>query len=368
MIESDEEFSGGNEEDEIMREATVEEQKPVAKKMRRAPSTPSDRMEVDPDASMDVDIDGSDIPQRAASSSKPAKRKRRRSAAAFSSGDDGDDGNPVGGDDDDDDFREAKTQLSDDDFDANLPRARSKPVRAKIATWKVRDSEEALSNRKTTKKNASAAKSAKGKAAAAKKDKEKEVISVKDERKPIEALSTNAPPKLSRSQSASKQIKQRAKSQTKEDVRDEDAPVDIFDEPVPLPSAKDEGPSTSALASTPATAPAVPPKKKLPTIRKNKPVASGSGSGTPVLASVPGKPDIKPLGIAIPRVPATSDFDLRDAGAWASIFKQVRLHIQSIRYHIINSIDIAGQLYTALWLKPEGEGGRETKRAIQNAR
>ncbi|KAF7976300.1 hypothetical protein HWV62_6997 [Athelia sp. TMB] len=317
VIESEDEHSGGADEDETMREADMEEQRPAAKRIRRAQSTPSDGMQVDEqDANMDVDIDGLDnVPLPAASTSK-AKGKRRRSSTAFS----GDDGDFVaGGDDDDDNFRDAKIQLSDDDFDPGLPRAHSKPVRAKIATWKVRDGEEQSAPRKPAKKAAPAAKSAKGRAAA-KKEKEKETILVKDERKQVEPPATTAPPKLSRSQSSSKLAKQRSKSQTIEEPKDEDAPVDIFDEPVAAASPKQEASPPPA----PAPAPVAVPKKKLPTIRKNKPAASGSGTPTAgkAGASNPTNPDTKPLGIAVPRPAATSDFDLRDKGAWASIFKQ----------------------------------------------
>lgn len=321
MIESDDEHSGDADEDETMREAGMEEERPAAKRMKRAPSTPSDGMEVDQrDASMDVDIDGPENVALPTASASKAKGKRRRSSTAFSSGDDGD--FAAGGDDDDDDFRDAKTQLNDDDFDPELPRAHSKPVRAKIATWKVRDGEEQAAPRKAAKKAAPAAKSAKGKAAA-KKEKEKETILVKDERKQADPP---APPKLSRSQSSSKLAKQRSKSQAIEEAKDEDAPVDIFDEPVAAASPKDEGSPPSAPAPAPASAPVVPPKKKLPTIRKNKPAASGSGTPTTGKAGVnnSANPDTKPLGIAVPRPAATSDFDLRDKGAWASIFKQVR--------------------------------------------
>lgn len=346
-----------------MHEVGMEAQRPATKRVRRGRSTPVDDMSMDIDAhdtNMDVDIDGEDdLPETsvsAARNSKTSAAKRRRSAAAFSSDDGGfgeaatADDRTSGGDDDDFrdtpsprhqdvDFRDASSprhQLNDGDFDPGLPPVRSKPVRAKTATWKVRNGEDLPTNRKVAKKSVTAAKAGKGKAV--KKEKEREIM-VKDERK--DPPLTDAP-KLSRAHSSSKDVKQRSKSQIKDEIKDEDVPVDIFDEPIAsAPEIKPEEEHSPPPAPAPVAA--LPPKKKLPPIRKHKPVASGSNTSTPSQAPVPPPKAPVPsastssaaastasaisdklLGIAKPRKqPGSADFDLRDTKAWEAIFKQV---------------------------------------------
>lgn len=327
---------------------------PAAKRARRSHST-VDEMEVDPP-------EASSAPAARTAKPKKASSGKKRRAAVLSS--------------DDDDFVDAATHagnrdrrgssplpsldVSDGDYDYDLPAARSNPVRQKNPTWKVRDAGGSVSvsgngNRVragTAAKGGGgmgASKIGKGKAV----KKESKEITMKDERKgtrtPPVKRETSAPNGQARAQSKESQPQVRSrlqvKKEDKEDTEAHDVPLDIINDPAPSSPAvlvNNEDPMQPAPASVTVPAPAatLPKKIKLPTIRKNKAPSAGTGTGTgtstptqtqgkqpPALTSTtPGAPtsdmSAAPAG-GTRKVPGTSDFDLRDKSAWASIFKQV---------------------------------------------
>lgn len=72
--------------------------------------------------------------------------------------------------------------------------------------------------------------------------------------------------------------------------------------------------------------PGVAPKRKLPTIKKNKPpaIATPAGDRSPIAAlQTPANKDKR----AVPTTISHSDFDLRDSGIYDSLFKGVSCHL-----------------------------------------
>jgi len=368
-------------------------QRPSAKRARRSYSA-ADSMEVDDEGESEIEVDVPEsFPAPAARKVKPSKKpvsgKKRRAAVLSSDEED----NEV--EEDDDEFMEAATQstdpritqssplpsldLSDGDYDHDLPAARSKPVRQKNPTWKVRDAGGPSTGNGNGGRNGGGTKA--GKAAKAggastgprvaktkPVKKESKEISMKDERKtktPPVKRETSAPKIQAGAQSKESQSVSRAQLQVKKEVKKEtkveDIPVDIVNDsfpppsPVVAPPLKKEEPTPPPPTAAPAPATVPPKKTKYPTIKKNKPPGSAAAAATatttatstttetqpqakpPPPPPVPSSATTAPPSIldkaAVPSTtatgaartaPATADFDLRDKSAWASIFKQVR--------------------------------------------
>lgn len=315
------------------REASTDRYGHVAKRARRSCST-ADSMDLNGEDAMDVKMK---------STKKHVSVKKRR-AAVLSSEEEGDDVDVDAEREDDEEFMDAATQsthldggqgssplpsldLSDADYDGDLLAARSKPVRRKNPSWKVRNGGVAaigIGARKgtavsVTAKSEGRMKVPKGKGKPAKKE-EKE-IAMKDERK------SSGPPAIKREPSASKAhppARPHSQVQPKEESPLSSPPPPAAPShrlaPTALPKTEDPSPP-------PAPAPTPPKKVKLPTIRKNKPPGAATlpPKPPPPAAAPSASGADKPVVTPVVRKPAaTADFDLRDKGAWASIFKQVR--------------------------------------------
>lgn len=189
------------------------------------------------------------------------------------------------------------------------------------------------------------AKGSKGKAGKDK-DKEKEIM-IKDERK----LATPGSPLPSASQTQASDLF----------AEDESS--------VPPPSAVEP----SAVADHSTLPPSEPAKKrKLPTIKKNKPAASGATSTPSQSTTAPSKPPLASddmTKIVAPsnqqRKPAAlmgaTDFDLRDKSVYAELFKGVRrLDI----FAFIHTYHFPGwRQYSPVWSQQERKGRRTPERA-----
>jgi hypothetical protein len=329
-------------------------------------------MDVDGDSASEMDVPESSGAAAARTVKAPASGKKRR-AAVFSSDEE---------EDDDDDSMDVATQstdprqqgssplapqdLSDRDYDHDLPAARSKPVRQKTATWKVRDAGGPAGNggpkAKAAKADAGGTKAVKTKPV---KKESKETL-VKDERKKTKTppVIASAPKTQARAQSKESQSQSRALK--KKETKVEDVPVDDPAPPSSPPFKKEE----------PSPPPALPKKTKYPTIKKNKvpgpqtqtqvkpPPPASSSTTAAATAGAPDKADVPSAATATtaaaagaPRkTPATADFDLRDKSAWASIFKQV-IFCHSIGTEILICIRRVGRLHVRVLLD-----GRRRKR------
>jgi hypothetical protein len=401
----------------------------VAKRARRSYSA-ADSMDVDvKDGGMEVDSQPTAGNSGTAKPTKKSSLVKKRRTAVFSSDE---------GDDEYDDNHSAipkgfsqdssplpSLDLSDRDYDHDLPAVHSKPKRQKNPTWKVRDAggkaastgsgnrsgSAGKSGKGTVKRAGSAggAKVAEGKGKVVKK--EPREIMMKDERK-VGAGSTPAVKRETSIQGQSKESQSQrsvprlqVEMMKREEEEDEDvamgtivgpvlrsSPASIAPPSLPPSKKKDPTPPPTAPAPVPAptSAPAPPKKVKLPTIRKNKPPGaatstasqsqtkpvptssaatastSGAGADKPPIAATAG---VTPsTGVGARKTQATSDFDLRDKSAWASIFKQVCTFIQSAIFspcnpHSTNSL-LDWQFSSPLRTEPTGKRGGEAERAL----
>lgn len=307
-------------EDVVMHEL----KRPQLKRSRKSYNLGTDNMDIeDDDDDVDVEIPTPSSARPAQANGKTSAKKsgttKKKRTAVFTS---------------DEDFVDPDRanslspahpmNISDGDYESESA-VRSKPVRQKTATWKVRAAGGVVAGTSKAPRAAApkgAAGGSKGKTG--KKDQVKEIL-MKDERR-----RTLTPPACRTSAS-----QPQSQSQS---LQDEDITLDIVnDEPESsLPA------STSQLKEP--SPPPQPKKKKLPTIRKNKPPVSTASAATTMptqpISGLPSRPLVsittekggekdKIVGISTPtaagaRKPVvTSDFDLRDKSAWASLFKQV---------------------------------------------
>jgi hypothetical protein len=307
--------------------------------------------------SLEMDLDSPELSIPPTKKAKTAKKIRR--AAVFSS-DEGEECNEEAMESRPGSSPLPSLDLSDGDYDHDLPPAHSKPVRQKNPTWKLLNAERASSSVKAGTGVKPPGGPKVGKGGAKLKPVRKEII-MKDERKrtmtpPAKREASVPKPQLARAPPQGWSHSQLDRELVKEEEEEEDAPVDdraplppsspLLPQPPALPPPKKEvlAPSSPLppSATAPAPAPIAPVKKKLPTIKKNKPPAPApcSTSTSQSQSQSQGKPPLPPSsapavgsknaivpqsapGAVARKTPTTTDFDLQDKSTWASIFKQV---------------------------------------------
>jgi hypothetical protein len=305
-----------------------EPQRPQLKRARKSYNLDAEHMDVDDD--MDDDAPGSSSTRLTKADGKSSAKKagavKKKRTAVYSSDEDFVDSNRANSQ-----SPAPHLQLSDGDYEFESA-AHSKPVRQKTATWKVR----AAGGVAAGTSKGSKAVGPKGTAAisrgkATKKDQTKEIL-MKDERK--RAIT---PPMCQTSV-----LQAQLQSQS---LHDEDITLDVVNDHIPTLGPESSLPASASQPKEPSPPP-LPKKKKLPTIRKNKPAVfiTAAGNAMPVnlFTALPPKPptvintekekekeksgtSTSTLAAAARKPVVTSDFDLRDKSAWASIFKQVRI-------------------------------------------